>query len=240
MSFYRPGGEELTRHALQLAALRPGQDLLDIGCGDGDAAALAAGEFGLKVIAIDKDKDAVARAKEKGLDAREMDAGWLEFTSRSFDAVLMECVFSVLDRQIEAMHEAWCMLRPGGVLILSDLYRTDPDLRRWEKDYKDAMAVYNRPRSEGDCEKNDVLPSPYLQDGALVMDGLYLLLDELGFETLVCEDRSEDLKQWVGQAIFDYGSVKNWQKACPGARCCGDVGKKGTGYFLLLARKKDA
>ena len=239
MSICRPGGLELTRHALRLAGLKPGQALLDVGCGDGEAAVMAQKEFGLNVVAIDRDKDAVARAKANGADAREMDAGMLEFPSRSFDAVMMECVFTCLDRQMEAIHEAYCMLRPGGVLIISDIYRPEPDMERWKKEYKEAMAVFMRPRQEGDCEKHDVFPSPYCQDGALVIDGLYLLLDELELETFVCEDHTEALKQWVGQAIFDYGSKEAWLEHCGSQLCCADPGR-GVGYFLLLARKKNA
>ena len=43
-----------------------------------------------------------------------MDASALEFPSRSFDIVMMECVFSALERQEESIHEAICMLRAWG------------------------------------------------------------------------------------------------------------------------------
>jgi len=240
MSIYRPGGEELTRHALQLAGLHPGNELLDIGCGDGDAALLAQNEYGLKVTAVDIDKDAVARAASAGVNAREMDASALEFSSRCFDAVMMECVFSCLDRQEESLHEAWCMLRPGGVLMMSDVYCRAPDIERWQKDYREAMALFRRPREEGDCESGEKLPSPYCQDGAIVMDGLYGLLDELDMEVMVFEDRTGDLKAFIGQAIFDCGSLEAWFDSQGGWKNCECTRRGDLGYFLLIARKKNA
>ena len=41
MSILRPGGLELTRYALEKAGVKPGSELLDVGCGDGSAAAFA-------------------------------------------------------------------------------------------------------------------------------------------------------------------------------------------------------
>lgn len=238
MSILRPGGLELTRYALEKAGVKPGSELLDVGCGDGSAAAFARDALSLKVTAIDTDEAAVAAAADKGLDARKMDASALDFPSRSFDAVLMECVFTVLDRQEEAFHEAYCMLRPGGALILTDLYRRKPDLDRWHRDYKAAMALFRRPRNHEDCGSGDHLPSPYCQDGALVMDGLYGLLEELDMTAEHFEDRTEDLKAFAGQAILDCGSVEEWFRAHGGPENC-PAGLGGdTGYFLLIARKK--
>ena len=239
MSIYRPGGLSLTQHALELSALKPGQKLLDVGCGDGESAVFASKHFGLKVTAIDKDPAAVARAKEQGAIALRMDASSLSYPSRCFDAVMMECVFTALDRQEEALHEAYCILRPGGILIISDLYCRQPDMDRWRKDYREAMALFRRPRNEGDCESSEHLPSPYCQDGALVLDGLYYLLDELEMEIMVCEDRTEDLKTFLAQAIMECGSVETWFDKHGGWKPCTNAGKN-TGYFLLLARKKNA
>lgn len=239
MGILRPGGVELTRYALTAAKVQPGSALLDVGCGDGTAAAMAQREFGLAVTGVDVEKHGVALAKERGVAAQVMDAAALEFPSRSFDAVMMECVFSVLERQEEAIHEAYCVLRPGGVLILSDLYCRNPDLERWRKDYQAAMALFRRPREHRECGTEEHLPSPFCQDGAVVLDGLQLLLDELELETVLFEDRTEDLKAFAGQAIMDYGSLEALFEAEGGWKPCA-CGCRNTGYFLLIARKKDA
>lgn len=239
MSILRPGGMELTRYAMERAGARGGQSLLDIGCGDGSAAAWLQDGLGLTVSAVDKDAKSVAAAKDKSVDAREMDAAALDFPSRSMDFVTMECVLSALERQEEALHEAYCVLRPGGQLIISDLYRRTPDTDRWREDYRRALAAFRAPRSHGDCGEHDILPPSLSQDGALVMEGVNALLKELELERVLFEDRTEDLKQFMGQAIMDYGSVQEFFRAQGGWSPCA-CAAKDTGYFLLIARKKDA
>jgi len=221
------------------AGARAGQSLLDIGCGDGTAAAWIQNELGLAVSAVDKSAESVRLAKEKGVEAREMDAASLDYPSRSFDFVTMECVLSALDRQEEAIHEAYCVLRPGGSLIISDLYRRAPDLGRWHADYDSALEAFRAPRDHGDCETNELLPPSLSQDGALVLDGVLSLLEELELERTLFEDRTEDLKQFMGQAIMDYGGVQEFFRAQGGWSPCA-CSAKDTGYFLLIARKKDA
>lgn len=239
MSILRPGGLALTRIALERAGVQPGDALLDVGCGDGSAAAWIQKEVTPQVTAIDVDPEAVHRAKEHGVDAQEMDASALKFSSRSFDIVLMECVFTALDRQEESIHEAYCMLRPGGRLILSDLYCRAPDLARWKQDYQAAMALFRRPRNHDECGSGDRLPSPYCQDGAVVLNGLYGLLEELELEVVHFEDHTEDLKAFCGQAILECGSVEAWFRAQGNWTPCACTAKDA-GYFLLVARKKDA
>ncbi len=237
MGILRPGGVSLTEYSLKKAGIKKGDKLLDIGCGDGTAAAFAKDKFGIEVTGIDTDKAAVEKANEKGIDAKVMDASMLEYPSYSFDVVSFECVFSVLERQEESIHEAYCVLKPGGAMIISDVYAREADMERFKKEYKEAMALFRRPRQDGDCEKQEVLPSPYCQDGAVVMEGLYHILDELEMELEVIEDHSEELKGFLGQAIMDYGSLDKYFEAEGTWKNCG-CKRKDAGYFLVIARKK--
>lgn len=123
MSIYRPGGLELTRYALTQMGVKQGDALLDIGCGDGSAALCAQQEFGQRVVAVDRDEQAVREACSRGVDARRMDASALELGSLVFDAVLMECVLSLVGQKEQALRQACSVLRPGGFLMLSDVYR---------------------------------------------------------------------------------------------------------------------
>ena len=238
MGVLRPCGTELTEYALKLINAKPGQRLLDVGCGDGSASEIAQKLYGQKVVAIDIDKEAVEKAKEKGLDARVMDSSMLDFDVKEFDTVLMECSFSVLERQEESFHEAYCVLKDGGNLIISDVYCRNPDLERWEKEYWEAMVEWRKPRLHENCGKEEHKPSPYTQDGMLVLKGIYDLAEELEMEVAFFEDRTKELQTFAAQAVMDYGSIENWLKAEGTWKpCCGY--DKRAGYFLMIIHKKN-
>ncbi|HSB00039.1 MAG TPA: methyltransferase domain-containing protein, partial [Anaerolineales bacterium] len=63
---------DLTAHVLQLAGLKPGMRVLDIGCGAGDVSFLAAQFVGPKgmVISVDKSPEAIAVAARRAASAR--------------------------------------------------------------------------------------------------------------------------------------------------------------------------
>ena len=63
------------------------------------------------------------------------------------------------------------------------------------------------------------------------------LLTETGFELQTIEDRTADLKESLGQIIFDHGSLEAWFQKSGGWRCKCTPGK-GTGYFLMISRRK--
>ena len=241
MPLIRPGGTALTKRAIDFISttyeLPEGFKLLDIGCGDGTAAAFVKETYGADVTGIDKCEASVEQAKALGIRALKGDSVMLDFTSKSFDVVMLECVFSVLDRQEESLHEAYCVLKNGGFLIINDVYNRKPDPERFEREYKEAMRLFRRPRNEGDCESADKLPSPYNQDGAIVLDGLEKLINELDLEILLAEDHTDELKYFAGQAIFEYGSLDEYFKKNGCENGC-SLKCKQPGYFMLIARKK--
>jgi trans-aconitate methyltransferase len=67
-------------------APRPGERILDLGCGDG-ALTQKIIAHGAEVTGVDAGADMVAAARERGIDARVMDARSLDFDA-VFDAVL--------------------------------------------------------------------------------------------------------------------------------------------------------
>jgi len=119
-----PGGLESTRDLLRSSRLGPGARLLDVGCGLGASAHVAATEFALRVDGVDASGPAIARARASTEDSR---IHWtmaalpdLPFELAEFDAVLAECVLSTVDRRA-ALAEVARVLRPGGALLLSDV-----------------------------------------------------------------------------------------------------------------------
>lgn len=123
MSVLRPGGLELTRYALQKTEVKQGELLLDIGCGDGSAALCAMQEFGQRVIAVDREEQAVLISRSLGVDARRMDAAELALDGQVFNTVLMECVLSLVEQKEQVLGRIHDLLRPGGHLIINDVYQ---------------------------------------------------------------------------------------------------------------------
>ena len=120
-----------------LSALReycpaPGA-LLDAGCGRGErlAAAMAAlPKTACCGIDLDPENAAEARARCPGAEIVTGDVCALPWMGGQFDAALCECTLSLLDAPERCLEELHRVLRPGGVLLLSDLTSGEADARR--------------------------------------------------------------------------------------------------------------
>ena len=106
-----PGGRDATAGLLDRAGVGEGRRLLDVGCGAGDALALA-GERGAEAWGLDR---------SPGADRAVVgDAATLPLQEESVDVVLAECVLCLTDLE-RALGEAERVLAPGGRLALSDV-----------------------------------------------------------------------------------------------------------------------
>ncbi|MGK5110982.1 MULTISPECIES: class I SAM-dependent methyltransferase [unclassified Geodermatophilus] len=117
------------------AALRPGQTVLEIGCGTGNlllAAKRAQPEA--TAVGLDPDLAALARAHRKAKRRRvavQLDRGYadaLPYADASIDVVLSSFMLHHLpgEEQETAMREVLRVLRPGGTLHLVDADAPDP------------------------------------------------------------------------------------------------------------------
>ena len=100
---------------LALLAPKPGETILDLGCGDG-ALSIRIEETGARVVAVDAAPDMVAAARARGLDARQVDGEALTFEAE-FDAVFSNAALHWMrnpDAVIAGLRRA---LKPGGRLV---------------------------------------------------------------------------------------------------------------------------
>lgn len=118
----RPGGIVLTSHMLEEARLCPGARILDIGCGRGRSVAWLCGQ-GFDAAGIDCSASLAADGRRScpGIRLQTADARALPFETGSCDGVLAECVLSLIPGK-QVMDEIRRVLKPAGILMVSDLY----------------------------------------------------------------------------------------------------------------------
>lgn len=102
----------LGQAALDLLAPRPGERILDLGCGDGQLTAKIA-QAGADVLGIDTDPAMLAAARDRGLDVRQGDGQRLAFAAQ-WDAVFSNAAVHWMPDHAAVTRGVFAALRPGG------------------------------------------------------------------------------------------------------------------------------
>lgn len=101
---------------LEWLAARPGESILDLGCGDGQLTARMIG-LGAHVHGVDASPAMVAAARQRGIPADEANAEKLPYPDASFDAIFSNAALHWVQGQDEMMAEVHRVLKPAGRFV---------------------------------------------------------------------------------------------------------------------------
>jgi arsenite methyltransferase len=204
-------------------ALRPGERVLDVGCGPGFLAAEMAAEVGPEgaVHGVDPSEAMLAIARRHGgaADFTTGDALALPFGDETFDAAVATQVYEYVEDMPGALAEARRVLRRGGRLLILD---TDWDSIVWHSsDRKRMLRVLER--------WNGHLVHPYLPrhlPGLLRDAGLQLSTTTI-IPILNVGSDTNTLSHGVMPVIADFVGDQAWAE---------DLRSLGDDYFFSLNR----
>jgi arsenite methyltransferase len=204
-----------------IAALQPGETVLDLGSGGGFDCFLAAKRVGRtgRVIGVDMTPEMVAKARD---NARRVEATNVDFRlgeiehlpvlDATVDAILSNCVINLSPDKAAVFREAYRVLKPGGRLAISDVIATKampPELEKSIEAYTGCVA------------------------GAVSEATLRTLLVEAGFEDVtvsvrpgsgvILEQCMPGSADYVASATIE-GRKPGGAKSCCGPTCCAPEG----------------
>lgn len=195
-----------------IAALQPGETVLDLGSGAGFDCFLAARRVGRsgRVIGVDMTPEMVVKARE---NARRVQAANVEFrlgeiehlpvADGSVDAVISNCVINLSPEKAAVFREAIRVLKPGGRVAISDVVAT-------------------RPIPAAFAASLEALTGCVA--GAAQVDDLRALLLDAGFEGVTIEARPDSpaiIRACMPGAEDFLASARIEARKPGGASCCG-------------------
>ena len=246
---WRPGGTALTARALEVCrercGLAPGQLMLDLGCGCGATVELLH-KAGYRVLGLDRQMqpDAVSLAGQCNSQVIQADMARLPLAANCAGGLVCECVLSLLADPEAFLLQCLRVLRPGGVLLFSDLTRREPDLRA------NSAALCNSGGGLATCKKAPSEERQVFSDqqkkGSSCMDGARpaaqwgRFLQQAGFLVVHYEDHTRALVELAARMVW-YGDAGPENKgASDGCTCMASGGRRKYGYGLWIAQKEKA
>lgn len=217
----RPGGLALTGRALAFCALPAGARVLDVGCGQAASVEYLVSQ-GLSAIGLDPSALLLraGRRRSTALALIRSAGEHLPFAGARFDAVLAECSLSLMRDSSRALAEFWRVLRPGGYLVLSDIYAREP----------------------GAVDALRCLPIDSCLCGAVAQTTVIARVEAGGFVVRLWEDHTGALKVFTARLIWSHGSaLQFWCRTTSPSDASvfqAAVARARPGYYLLIARKE--
>lgn len=106
---------DLAGTVLEWLAARPGERILDLGCGDG-VVSRAIADTGATVVGVDASENLLEAARARGIDARLMDGQALRFRDE-FDAVFSNAALHWMPRAEDVLAGVHRALKEGGRFV---------------------------------------------------------------------------------------------------------------------------
>lgn len=114
---------------------RPGQKLLDVGCGNGDYLVVAA-EAGWKVKGVEPDHKALEVARSRGLEVVQGSLDEIAQTGELFDVITMSHVIEHVHDPVNFVKLAYQCLKPGGTLFIDTPNIESSGAKRFGMDWR--------------------------------------------------------------------------------------------------------
>jgi len=179
-----------------IAALQPGETVVDLGSGGGFDCFLSAQEVGDtgRVIGVDMTPDMLTKARnnaEKGkysnVEFRLGEIEHLPIADNEADVIISNCVINLSPDKTQVFREAFRVLKPGGRLAISDVVAT---------------AILPE-----EMRKDVGLVSACMGNASLIED-LATMIEEAGFTNVRIEPKSESkefMRDWApGSEVMNY------------------------------------
>jgi SAM-dependent methyltransferase len=195
-----------------IAAMRPGEVVVDLGSGAGFDCFLAARKVGTsgRVIGVDMTYEMLKKARDNaagvGASNVEFRLGEIEhlpIADNTADVILSNCVINLVPNKAQVFREAFRVLKPGGRLAISDVVNTKP--------------------LTADLAADHALVCGCVAGAAPVRD-VETWLQEAGFEDVQVTVRPESrdlIASWApGRGIEEYVASAIIEARKPGAACC--------------------
>jgi SAM-dependent methyltransferase len=211
-----PGGADMglgCGNPKAIAALQPGEVVVDLGAGGGFDCFLAAHEVGPQghVIGVDmtpqmlsKARNNAAKGKFSNVEFRLGEIEYLPIADTTADVIISNCVINLSPNKPQVFREAYRVLKPGGRLAISDV-----------------VATMELPEEM----RNDEQLIAGCMGNASLVEELEQMISEAGFAQVRIAPKDESrefIRDWApGRGVEDYVVSATIEALKPGGGCGG-------------------
>jgi SAM-dependent methyltransferase len=211
-----PGGADMglgCGNPKAIAALQPGEIVIDLGAGGGFDCFLAAQEVGEQghVIGIDMTPEMLSKARNNAVKGKftnvEFRLGEIEYlplADETANVIISNCVINLSPNKPQVFREAFRVLKPGGRLAISDVVAT--------------MELPEEMRND------EQLIAGCMGNASLIED-LEKMIADAGFEQVRIAPKDESrefIRDWApGRGVEDYVVSATIEAVKPGGCCSG-------------------